>query len=78
MMYDDNPTKDLTGNEKLDRILSRFDKLAGRFGGVESRLGSIEEGRALEARKLETILTAIQQLQDELKEVKVELKRLKN
>jgi hypothetical protein len=77
MMHDDNPTKDLTGGEKLDRILSRFDKLAGRFGGVETRLGSIEEGRALEAQKLETILAAIQQLQEELKEVKFELKRMR-
>jgi hypothetical protein len=76
MMNDDNPTKDLTGSEKFDRILSRFDRLEGRFGGVENRLGRIEEDRAREARKLDTMLAAIQQAQEELKEVKFELRRL--
>jgi chromosome segregation ATPase len=90
MMNDDNPTKDLTGSEKLDRILSRFDRLEGRFGGMEDRLGkledrfggvenrlsSIEGDRARETRKLDTVLAAVQQLQEELKEVKFELRRL--
>jgi uncharacterized protein YoxC len=83
MMNEDNPTKDLTGSEKLDRILSRFDRLEGRFGGIENRLGQledrfggIEEDRAKETRKLDTMLAAIQELQEGLKEVKFELRRL--
>jgi hypothetical protein len=76
MMNDDNPTKDLTGSEKLDRILSRFDRIEGRLGGVENRLGSIEEDRAKETLKLDAMLAAIQELQRGLKEVKVELRRL--
>jgi DNA-binding FrmR family transcriptional regulator len=76
MMNDDNPTKDLTGSEKLDRILSRFDRIEGRLGGVENRLGSIEEDRAKETLKLDAMLAAIQELQRDLKEVKVELRRL--
>jgi chromosome segregation ATPase len=76
MMNDDNPTKDLTGSEKLDRILSRFDRLEGRLGGVENRLGSIEEDRAKETRKLDAMLAAIQELQEGLKEVRFELRRL--
>jgi chromosome segregation ATPase len=75
-MNDDNPTKDLTGSEKLDRILSRFEKLQERFGGVESRITGIEEERARETRKSDTMLAAIQQLQEEFKEVKFELRRL--
>ena len=76
MMNDDNPTKDLTGSEKLDRILSRFDRLEGRLSGVENRLGSIEEDRAKETRKLDAMLAAIHELQEGLKEVKSELRRL--
>jgi chromosome segregation ATPase len=75
-MNDDNPTKDLTGSEKLGRILSRFDKLQERFGEVESRIASIEEDRERETRKSDTMLAAIQQLQEEFKEVKFELRRL--
>ena len=75
-MNDDNPTKDLTGSEKLGRILSRFDKLQERFVGVESRIASIEEDRERETRKSDTMLAAIQQLQEEFKEVKFELRRL--
>jgi tRNA(Ser,Leu) C12 N-acetylase TAN1 len=73
MMNDDNPTKDLTGGEKLDRILSRFDRLEGRFGGMENRLGGIEEDHA---SKLDTMIAAIQQVQEGLKEVRFELRRL--
>jgi hypothetical protein len=69
MMNDDNPTKDLTGNEKLDRILTRLDK-------IEGRLGNLEEDRARETRKLDTMLAAIQQLQEGLNEVRFELRRL--
>jgi archaellum component FlaC len=69
MMNEDNPTKDLTGSEKLDRILTRL-------GKIEDRLGKHEEDRAREARKLETMLAAVQQLQEELKDVKLELRRL--
>jgi predicted nuclease with TOPRIM domain len=76
MMNYDNPTKDLTGGEKLDRILSRFDKLEGRFGGMENRLGSIAEDRAKEAHKLNAVLAAIREVQEGLKEVRFELRRL--
>jgi chromosome segregation ATPase len=76
MMNDDNPTKDLTGSEKFDRILSRFDRIEGRLSGVENRLGSIEEDRAKETRKLDAMLAAIHELQEGLKEVKFELRRL--
>lgn len=68
-MKDDNPTKELTAGEKLDRILSRFDKLQERFGGVE-------EGHAREMRKLDTMLAAIERLQEEYQEIKFELRRL--
>jgi predicted nuclease with TOPRIM domain len=76
MMSHDNPTKDLTGGEKLDRILSRFDKLEGRFGGMENRLGSIAEDRAKETHKLDTVLATIREVQEGLKEVRLELQRL--
>jgi archaellum component FlaC len=69
MMNGDNPTKDLTSSEKLDRILTRLDK-------IEDRLGKLEEDRARETRKLDTMLAAIQGLQEGLKEVKFELRRL--
>ena len=75
-MNDDNPTKELTGSEKLERILSRFDKLQERFIGVENRLGSIEEDSARDALKLDTVLAAIQQLEEGLTEIKFELRRL--
>jgi hypothetical protein len=42
-MNGDNPTKDLTSSEKLDRILTRLDK-------IEDRLGKLEEDRARETR----------------------------
>jgi hypothetical protein len=76
MMNDNNPTKDLTGSEKLDRILSRFDKLEGRVGGMENRLDSIAEDRAKETHKLETMLAAIREVQEGLKDVRLELRRL--
>jgi hypothetical protein len=69
MMNEDNPTKDLTSSEKLDRILTRL-------GKIEDRLGKLEEDRERETRKLDTMLAAIQQSQEELKEVKFELRRL--
>jgi predicted nuclease with TOPRIM domain len=68
-MNEDNPTKDLTRSEKLDRILTRLDR-------IEDRLGNLEEGRARETRRLETMLAAVQELQEGLKEVKFELRRL--
>jgi hypothetical protein len=76
MMNDDNPTKDLTGGEKLDRILSRFDRLQERFDGVEKRVCSFEEEQLRETRKLDALLIAIQQLQEGLKEVRFELRQL--
>jgi archaellum component FlaC len=69
MMNDDNPTKDLTRGEKLDRILSWLDK-------IEDRLGNLEADRTRETRKLDTMLAAIRELQEGLKEVKFELRRL--
>jgi predicted nuclease with TOPRIM domain len=69
MMNGDNPTKDLTSSEKLDRILTRLDK-------IEDRLGKLEEDRARETRKLGTMLAAIQEVQEGLKGVRFELRRL--
>jgi hypothetical protein len=69
MMSEDNPTKDLTSSEKLDRILTRL-------GQIEDRLGKLAEDRARETRKLDTMLAAIQQLQEGFKEVRFDLRRL--
>jgi septal ring factor EnvC (AmiA/AmiB activator) len=65
---DDNPTKDFTAAERLDHILFRIEK-------IEDQLLRLENDRARELRKLDTLLATIHKLEAEIREVKENLKR---
>jgi hypothetical protein len=65
---DDNPTKDFTAEERLDHVLFRIEK-------IEDQLLRLENDRAREMRKLDTLLAIIHKLEAEIREVKENLKR---
>jgi septal ring factor EnvC (AmiA/AmiB activator) len=64
----EKPTKDFTTTEKLDNLLFRIEK-------IEVQLLQIENDRAREMRKIDALISAINKLEAEMREVKGNLKR---